>query len=144
MCYDDNYDHKDNDDDDYHDDTGGDDYDNYDDDNDDDDRDNDDDDDQGGRVGSGSVELGWRDLRPGTVGKWEDTGSRYVFIVLFYFQFSIVMCHIFNCHMSHFNCHLSHGNSRQVGGYPVTMHHFICHLSRFPYCHNFPCHCQYF
>ena len=25
---------------------------------------------------SGSVELGWRDLRPGTVGKWEDTGSR--------------------------------------------------------------------
>merc|ERR1719507_378126 len=32
---------------------------------------------QGGRVGSGSVELGWRDLRPGTVGKWEDTGSRW-------------------------------------------------------------------
>merc|ERR1719391_1552524 len=30
---------------------------------------------QGGRVGS--VELGWRDLRPGTVGKWEDTGSRW-------------------------------------------------------------------
>jgi len=28
-------------------------------------------------VGSGSVELGWRDLRPGTVGKWEDTGSRW-------------------------------------------------------------------
>ena len=38
-------------------------------------------------MGSGSVELGWRDLRPGTVGKWEDTGSRLDFFSIFYFQF---------------------------------------------------------
>ena len=39
-------------------------------------------------MGSGSVELGWRDLRPGTVGKWEDTGSRLDF---FNFLFSIFL-----------------------------------------------------
>lgn len=31
---------------------------------------------EAGRHGA-SVELGWRDLRPGMVGKWEDTGSRW-------------------------------------------------------------------
>ena len=100
MCYDDNYDHKDNDDDDDHDDEGGDDYDNADEiDDDDDDRDDDDDDGQGGRVGSGSVELGWRDLRPGTVGKWEDTGSRCVIVT---FSMSSDTFSSLNCHMSHF------------------------------------------
>ena len=117
MCYDDNYDHKDNDDNDDHDDEGGDDYDNGDEiDDDDDDRDNDDDDGQVGRVGSGSVELGWRDLRPGTVGKWEDTGSRCVIVV---FLFSIVLKSHFPCHLSLFNCHLPHGHGWQVGGYQV-------------------------
>ena len=44
-------------------------------------------------MGSGSVELGWRDLRPGTVGKWEDTGSRLDFFQFFIFYF-FVICYI--------------------------------------------------
>ena len=68
------------------------------DDDDDDDKDDGDDnhvdhDDQGGRVGS--VELGWRDLRPGTVGKWEDTGSRCLKMSLSLSAVTFILsCHI--------------------------------------------------
>ena len=69
--------------------------------------------DQGGRVGSGSVELGWRDLRPGTVGKWEDTGSRWV-------------CNVI-CHLPHFHSHFQLSLSLSVVAFTFSFH-FHFHL----------------